>query len=392
MINRKIESNPRALKNKSKSNLAVTHTEDKQLRAVKSTLTVKENSTHSDSEVQNISNDFSKKHKCYSPTFHSLRCKKHSKKRTLIYTVPKKILSEGDLPNCIDSGTSDNESVKHFHIVPIPAPRCKKHRRKEIIYQNVAEALKNNSLLDTSNDGDLSSNKITESVATTKVEIHSSCKNNENQTKDEVDSRLSKPSESVVLSPVSAKTATTPTNSVVTSSVDTRPKLVAVSPKKLSDIHFTNSAFKRSPTVKVSPYSKPKNEIQKGALSIQIQAKIRGSSSQNPSPNPSIQSAKIDPEHSKTSLLTNAKNEPKNSPKPKTSFKSKVYSGKLPNLTKLKNSPNKVSPSPNASSQNTTASISDTEVPEMPILDTSENKWSPKINQSNRQVCVLILI
>ncbi|XP_044766559.1 uncharacterized protein LOC123322654 isoform X3 [Coccinella septempunctata] len=414
------DSNSRNLKVKSNKNI------EGNVKHFKAKATMKENGTQSDTEVQNKSNDYLKKHKCYSPTFHSLRCKKHSKKRTLVYAVPKRILSDGDLPNCQDSGASDNESFKHYHIVPIPAPRCKKHRRKEIIYQNVAEALRNKSLMDTSNDSsiDLSTGKILDDAATTEVEVHSLPRLKEGQSRDSnkvnSDSPSSKTIDPVVSSPVSTKTLTSP---VVTSRVDTRPKLVAVSPKRLNEISVTNSAFKRSPTVKVCPFSKSKNEIQKGALSIQIQAKIKGSSSQNPSPNPSIQSAKSDAGNPKEPFIRKTKDEPKNSPKPndhselksntknspnlpkanghsepKSNTKNspnlpkandlsepKSNNKNSPNLPKAKNSPSKTFLSPKTSSQNTSSIASDAEVPKMPLLDTSEKKWSPKSNQSNRQ-------
>lgn len=351
--------------------------------------TNKEYTTQSDSEVHNESNEPFKKHKCYSPTFHSLRCKKHSKKRTLVYAVPKRILSDGDLPNCQDSGTSDNESVKHFHIVPIPAPRCKKHRKREIVYQNVAEALKNSSLPNLSNETDdieLSSGK--EDIPTTEVEIHSSPKTKERQLKgkstDEVDSIATKTHKPIISSPLSTKMISSPKNSLMKPSADTRPKLVAVSPKKSIDIPLSTSAFKRSPTVKVCPNMKSRTEITKGALSIQIQAKIKGSPSQNPSPNSSIQSVKSDKEKAKALVLPTTKDEPNNSPNsiPKNSSTSRVNTKKV---AKVKNSPVEMSPSPNTSSLNTTSSISDIDVPKMSILDTSENKWSSKFNQNNKQ-------
>ena len=87
-------------------------------------------------------------HKCYSPTFYSMRCKKHAKRRSIVYAILKKP-KENTKPikNSCDNkfeALSDSiqimeENVEDYSVsnVPKPAPRCKKHNTSEIIYQNV---------------------------------------------------------------------------------------------------------------------------------------------------------------------------------------------------------------------------------------------------------------
>ncbi|KAL3285412.1 hypothetical protein HHI36_019514, partial [Cryptolaemus montrouzieri] len=342
------------------------------------------NNNHSDSELQNADKFSSlelKKHKCYSPTFYSLRCKKHAKKRTLVYTLPKKVLSDGDLPNGQDSDNSDTESAKHYHIIPIPAPRCKKHRKTEIIYQNIAEVLRNDSLLDTSNESSVDLANGT--ISTTQAEVHlSSNKKPIISNFDDLNSKSSKSNthSSIIISPEVKETTSSPTKSSTINQIDTRPKLIAVSPKKRGEIPLTSTIFKNSPTVRISPNLKPKNEIQKGALSIQIQARIKGSPNQNPSPNPSVQSIKSDSENTKSPCSTKTKDTSKNV----NSCKLESENTKMPLLVRIKGSPNKVSPSP-TSSRTKSANTSKNDVPKMPLLDTSESKWSPKFKQNNCQ-------
>lgn len=166
------------------------------------------------------------KHKCYSPTFYSMRCKKHAKKRPVVYALPKKCLTTSkDFQNLTDSIQILEENP------PIPAPRCKKHKTPEIIYANICESLSK------TNDSASSSDVSTDQPTTAEVVVH-------------------QPPE-----PPKPKV------------VDHSPKLVAVVPK------ISTQAMKNSPILKVSPnFVKPKVESPKGALSLKIQAKIKGTS------------------------------------------------------------------------------------------------------------------
>ncbi|RZC40747.1 hemicentin-1, partial [Asbolus verrucosus] len=204
-----------------------------------------------------------KKHKCYSPTFYSMRCKKHAKKRPVVYALPKKVFGDlkppeekkpdvyQDLTDSIQifEQNADNEPPK---AVPVPAPRCKKHRKNEIIYQNVSQQLQqdlapNPDVSNSSNDG---SENLESEISVIEAQVH---------TQDDRDE--SKPE--IPRSP---------------------PKLVGVSPKANVSIDSNiikveaMKALKSSPMLKVSPnFIKPKTESPKGALSLQIQAKMKNS-------------------------------------------------------------------------------------------------------------------
>ncbi|XP_025836986.1 hemicentin-2 isoform X4 [Agrilus planipennis] len=91
-----------------------------------------------------------RKHRCYSPTFYSLRCKKHGKKRSVMYTLPKSYFSNSTLKLTKHASTkstgfqkqnSNNDDIPNENAKekgPVPAPRCKKHQRRlSHIYQNV---------------------------------------------------------------------------------------------------------------------------------------------------------------------------------------------------------------------------------------------------------------
>lgn len=178
-----------------------------------------------------------KKHKCYSPTFYSMRCKKHGKKRPVVYALPKKVF--GDLkPLSNKNGEIVEKSSPKLG--PIPAPRCKKHR-KEIIYQNTNKATKSFDLvrnLDVSNSSNDGSENLETQISVIEAQVHPE-----------------------------------------------PPKLVGLSPKANIVLDSTNiirveamKALKSSPMLKVSPnFIKPKTESPKGALSKQLQAKLNSS-------------------------------------------------------------------------------------------------------------------
>lgn len=191
-----------------------------------------------------------KKHKCYSPTFYSMRCKKHAKKRPVVYALPKKVVHK--LPktsSCTDLESLKNidenqdfqsltDSIQIFEQnseTPVPAPRCKKHQKRDIIYANVSkniEKARENGI-----------EKGDSQIEITQAQIHAP--------KDE---NASNNEEKVVV----------------------KEKAEPFSSDK---IKLSNSrALKNSPTLKVSPnFIKPKTESPKGALSLQIQAKKKAS-------------------------------------------------------------------------------------------------------------------
>lgn len=180
------------------------------------------------------------KHKCYSPTFYSMRCKKHAKKRPIVYALPKKCLTaskEGS--NDFQNLTDSIQILEENTVTPIPAPRCKKHKTPEIIYANICESLSQGN--DSPSSSDASTDQVEQTTA--EVEVH-------------------QPPE-----PSPPQETTKPRV------VDHSPKLVAVVPK------ISTQAMKNSPILKVSPnFVKPKVESPKGALSLKIQAKIKGAS------------------------------------------------------------------------------------------------------------------
>jgi hypothetical protein len=202
-----------------------------------------------------------KKHKCYSPTFYSMRCKKHAKKRPIVYALPKNVF--GDLKPTEERYQDVTDSIQIFEhksetaenkTVPVPAPRCRKHRRKEIIYQNVSQQVVNVTTSspnpDVSNSSNDGSEMLESEISVIEAQVHSS-----NELKTET-----KPPDGEVKSP---------------------PKLVGVYPKlNLSTDSATGAvqALKNSPILKVSPnVAKPKTDSPKGSLSSQIQARLKSS-------------------------------------------------------------------------------------------------------------------
>lgn len=88
-----------------------------------------------------------KKHRCYSPTFYSMRCKKHAKRRPVIYAIPKDCKkSKSSDALFVFKGSSNFEnltdSIQVMEQKPKPKPRCKRHRRNSCrIYENIKDVL-----------------------------------------------------------------------------------------------------------------------------------------------------------------------------------------------------------------------------------------------------------
>lgn len=281
--------------------------------------------------------DLRKHHKCYSPTFYSMRCKKHAKKRPIIVTLPKKCFSELALnttetekpkpitENLTDSIQITEESPEKERLsksLPIPAPRCMR-KKHEIVYANISKSLNSSNASDQNTSTSSNENEENEH-SVTEVEVHA-----ETRTAADAKNIFNKKLTSCPLTPLS---------STLVSQIDSKPKLVAVSPKSNSLILLSPQALKNSPVLKVSPnFIKPKTESPKGALSRQIQAKIK------PSPNESSNTL------NKSSAVIEADDK---------------VDGK------------------------TSEHISN--VPKMPILN-SMNSWSPNITNNN-QVCFFLLI
>ncbi|KAJ8954753.1 hypothetical protein NQ314_007023 [Rhamnusium bicolor] len=293
-----------------------------------------------------------KKHKCYSPTFYSMRCKKHAKKRPLVYALPKKCFSDiGDSNNktsIINNESNDDfenltDSIQIFEqhsenvndggdSTPVPAPRCRKHKKSEIVYANISPSLNNPEDSNTSTEND-KNDKVETTV--TEAQVHVSNDTNKKPDEEPTDvvdgfDEISKENFTENESNRLDIDETVNTKNVINRS-DHSPKLVAVSPKQNpSKLLISPHALKNSPTLKVSPnFVKPKTESPKGALSLQIKAKIKPSPVQSPADNPD------------KTILTELKDEEK---------------------------PNEQFP----------------EIPQMPILN-PQTKWSPNIANANNQ-------
>lgn len=230
---------------------------------------------HDDDDDKRFGSLEIKKHKCYSPTFYSMRCRKHAKKRTVVYALPKKVLSEKNDENTdIFQNLTDSIQIceKHNNSTdqskPIPAPRCKKHKINSLDLKE--------SKIDTSassNDSNDGSEILASEVSIIEAQIHNQNEKSESETSQiNTSNNEGDPVKQLVRSP---------------------PKLVGVSPKPNVPLNQSGSsniikvealkAMKNSPTLKVSPnFIKPKTESPKGALSLQIQAKIKNS---NDNPN-----------------------------------------------------------------------------------------------------------
>ncbi|KAF5287292.1 hypothetical protein FQR65_LT02165 [Abscondita terminalis] len=149
-----------------------------------------------------------KKHKCYSPTFYSVRCKKHSKKRSVIYAIPKKCKSDSttktvaensnsesdmfvfksdkantfeDLTNSIQIMEQNNENnvKQNLLTAPKPAPRCKRHRKNSChVYENVSALKSEAENLDSSNNSSVNGVEI----SFTEALVHNSTADNDVET------------------------------------------------------------------------------------------------------------------------------------------------------------------------------------------------------------------
>lgn len=344
-----------------------------------------------------------RKQKCYSPTFYSVRCKKHPKRRSVIFALSNNCFS--DVPesnNKSDAATqdkkgceslpnrdtnikqestnkSDNNDKGRFQNLtdsiqifeqslensdkgtgetPIPAPRSKKQKKSEIVYANVSPGLQSTNSNDSNSSTEPSeSNKHEMSI--TEVQIHASndADNSESVKKstDAIDgintvndgksnsavanineSYEENINENIITTAENAKETNSTTKFINKS--EELPKLIALSPKQNpSKPIISPHALKNSPILKVSPnFIKPKTESPKGALSQQIQAKIKSPPVQSPADNPN-----------KTIIADSKDDDKANEPFP--------------------------------------------EIPQMPILNT-QIKWSPNIANLNNQVCLNFLL
>nr|XP_022900084.1 uncharacterized protein LOC111413372 isoform X2 [Onthophagus taurus] len=209
-----------------------------------------------------------KHHRCYSPTFYSMRCKKHGRKRPVIYALVKrqkttsktsisslkstKSESDDGFQNLTDSIQILEHSPNDRNTTPLPAPRCKKHGGKmEIIYANVAKNHLNDSSNSESEKKDSEKGVVQNESTTTKAIVHETPRSSRKEIEDaKQETKICKIVDSPVLQMVNA-------NSSIAS-------------------------IKVTPTVKVSPnFIKPKTESPKGALYLQLQAKLKNSPSQN---------------------------------------------------------------------------------------------------------------
>lgn len=208
-----------------------------------------------------------RKHKCYSPTFYSMRCKKHAKKRSVIYALPKKTKASklenaeanNSFQNLTDSIQILEQNKKTDEDVPKPAPRCKRHRKSDsVVYQNISHALKQNSSVkeedsletnpDSSNN---SSENLDPEVSVVEAQIHEM----KDPTRDLDGSKSDSLADSITTSVNDNKC---PEDNVV--ACTSSSKLMAANPNVI----------------------KPSTESPKGALSLQIQARLKLSPAANP--------------------------------------------------------------------------------------------------------------
>ncbi|KAJ8948367.1 hypothetical protein NQ318_019352 [Aromia moschata] len=240
-----------------------------------------------------------RKHKSYSPTFYSMRCKKHMKRRPIVIAVPKKcVKGNEDFQNLTDSiqiyeqncdTAEDENDDDDVCETPVPAPRGRRQRKSEIIYANVSPSLsKCDSIMEESN----SSEDAIKTDIETQAQVHASndadnLNNDADETPDNcVDVVDGHDENNQNLSRDALTDAAVNTKNAI-NKTDHSPKLVAVSPKQAPKIAISSHALKNSPTLKVSPnFVKPKTESPKGALSLQIKAKIKASPLQSPADNP----------------------------------------------------------------------------------------------------------
>lgn len=340
-----------------------------------------------------------KKQKSYSPTFYSVRCKKHPKRRSVVFALSNKYFSDDPESNIKSDAVNEDKkgseslpddeanhktesdgksnddkdrfqnltdsiqifeqslenSNKDTNETPIPAPRSKKQKKSEIVYANVSPEIKSTNSDDSNSSTEPSeSNKNEISITEAQVHAPNDVDNNEtiekstdvvdsaNPTNEEKfsnvianinESNKENINENIINKADNAKEISTTTK--LPNKSDDLPKLVAISPKQNPPKPIISQhALKNSPILKVSPnFIKPKTESPKGALSQQIQAKIKASPVQTSADNPN------------KTIPTDPKDDDKtNEPFP--------------------------------------------EIPQMPILNT-QIKWSPNIANLNNQVCFI---
>lgn len=298
-----------------------------------------------------------RKHRCYSPTFYSMRCKKHAKKRPIIVALPKKCFSELALsrdPN--DKYENLTDSIQIFEEnspdktendeTPMPAPRCKKHNR-EIVYANVNKCVNKNRVY---NDD---AGKYALTKITTTVDLHVVNKENSDTT----DGITLKPDqEEKVVEKSSEKD-----KEINKINFETKEKNPFSPPSKTTPVKpvISTHALKNSPILKVSPnFIKPMNESPKGALSLQLQAKIKGA----PSLNVSGQSIKNSP---------NTLKQPDESTQPNIVDQIKKF--KMSDDDTIRNDEHC------------------SNVPSMPLLN-PQNMWSSNQSNANMQVCFFLFL
>ncbi|KAJ8922097.1 hypothetical protein NQ315_004029 [Exocentrus adspersus] len=233
-----------------------------------------------------------KKHKSYSPTFYSIRCKKHPKRRSIVFMSNNKG-ADGEDSNATnesdniskdkpEANNKSNENKERFQNltdsiqifeqslestekdddnIPVPAPRSKKQKR-EIVYANVSPGIQSTKSDDSNTSTETVINNKPE-ISVTEVQVHAA----------------NEASNEAIEKSVDAIDATI--KDVTNKTTNTSPKLI---PKPIISPH----ALKNSPVLKVSPnFIKPKVESPKGALSLQIKAKIKPPLVQSPADNPS---------------------------------------------------------------------------------------------------------
>ncbi|XP_065160558.1 uncharacterized protein nrm isoform X4 [Atheta coriaria] len=225
-----------------------------------------------------------KKHKCYSPTFYSMRCKKHAKKRPIIYAIPKvHKTGEAQAANksaCQPPLTNDKEGVFEHLTDSIQIleqnddtqnstdslsknTSCPKHGRTSSLSKNTVSApvfTKNNSVSFPASQETSPNCKHEDSI--TQALIHKSTP------------KQTKPVSENKVTPVSRSEIPKISSNQSKESNNTKflPKISDVTPK----------VKRPTPTVKVSPnFIKPKVESPKGALHQQLQAKLKASAAKS---------------------------------------------------------------------------------------------------------------
>ncbi|KAJ8981513.1 hypothetical protein NQ317_011749 [Molorchus minor] len=266
-----------------------------------------------------------RKHKYHTPTFYSMRWAKH-KRRPIVIASPKDFLFDTE-PNTNNASVEPTQNIDGFQNltdsiqifeqnsesaeektvdskeIPVPAPRCRRHKK-------IRKASKCDSIMEESNTSNTSDETI---------------KNDEPET-----------------SITEAQVHVSNDLEIGKSSVDTidgiKKKSTNSSEHVSDDAVISLNSPNPSPkvVVQISPnFIKPKTESPKGALSLQIQAKIKGSPLQSPADNPN------------KTILSDTKDTKEN---------------------KIEDKASELFP----------------EIPQMPILNT-QNKWSPKITNTSEK-------